>query len=95
MTCGARGPPTGSATEALNAPSYEAAMRERCSTAALALIFGRGAGVFLRMAADRGAAVSGLDVSEGLLAEAARRVPEADLDGESTGCRSRTTRSTS
>jgi len=31
------------------------------------------------MATDRGASVAGLDVSEGLLAEAARRVPAADL----------------
>ena len=69
-----------SATEELNAPSYEAALRELPPLDGRRVLdLGCGAGVFLRMAADRGAAVSGLDASEGLLAEAARRVPEADL----------------
>ena len=69
-----------SATEELNAPSYEAALRELPPLEGRRVLdLGCGAGVFLRMAADRGAAVSGLDASEGLLAEAARRVPEADL----------------
>jgi len=40
---------------------------------------GCGTGVFLRLCADRGAAVSGLDASEGLLAVARERVPEGDL----------------
>jgi SAM-dependent methyltransferase len=40
---------------------------------------GCGTGVFLRMCADRGAAVSGIDAAEGLLALAAERVPEAEL----------------
>jgi ubiquinone/menaquinone biosynthesis C-methylase UbiE len=40
---------------------------------------GCGTGVFLRMCADRGAVVSGLDAAEGLLAVARERVPEADL----------------
>ena len=40
---------------------------------------GCGTGVFLRMCADRGAAVSGLDAADGLLALARSRVPEADL----------------
>jgi len=40
---------------------------------------GCGTGVFLRMCADRGASVSGLDAAEGLLELARQRVPEADL----------------
>lgn len=40
---------------------------------------GCGTGVFLRMCADRGAAVAGLDAAEGLLEIAGERVPEADL----------------
>jgi SAM-dependent methyltransferase len=40
---------------------------------------GCGTGVFLRLCADRGANVSGLDASEGLLEVARERVPEADL----------------
>ena len=40
---------------------------------------GCGTGVFLRLCADRGADVSGLDASEGLLEVARERVPEADL----------------
>ncbi|HEY8583467.1 MAG TPA: class I SAM-dependent methyltransferase [Capillimicrobium sp.] len=40
---------------------------------------GCGTGVFLRLCADRGARVDGLDASEGLLAVARRRVPEAAL----------------
>jgi SAM-dependent methyltransferase len=40
---------------------------------------GCGAGTFLRLAADRGADVQGLDASEGLLAHARARVPGAQL----------------
>ena len=40
---------------------------------------GCGAGTFLRLAADRGADVKGLDASEGLLAHARARVPGAPL----------------
>jgi ubiquinone/menaquinone biosynthesis C-methylase UbiE len=40
---------------------------------------GCGTGVFLRLCADRGAAVAGIDASEELLAVARERVPEADL----------------
>lgn len=43
------------------------------------LDIGCGTGVFLRLAADSGARVFGLDASEALLALARRRVPEADL----------------
>jgi SAM-dependent methyltransferase len=69
-----------SATEERNAPSYEAALRQLPQLDGRRVLdLGCGAGVFLRMAADGGAAVTGLDASEGLLREAARRVPEADL----------------
>ena len=40
---------------------------------------GCGTGVFLRLCADRGADVSGLDASDGLLEIARERVPEADV----------------
>ncbi len=40
---------------------------------------GCGTGVFLRLCADRGASVSGIDATEDLLARARTRVPEADL----------------
>jgi SAM-dependent methyltransferase len=40
---------------------------------------GCASGAFLRLAADRGARVSGLDASEALIALARGRVPEADL----------------
>ena len=40
---------------------------------------GCGTGVFLRMCADRGAVVAGLDGSEAMIARARVRVPEADL----------------
>lgn len=40
---------------------------------------GCGAGMFLRLAADRGTDVNGLDASEGLLAHARARVPGAPL----------------
>ena len=40
---------------------------------------GCGAGMFLRVAADRGADVTGIDASEGLLAHARKRVPGAPL----------------
>jgi SAM-dependent methyltransferase len=40
---------------------------------------GCGTGVFLRMCADRGAQVSGIDSAEGLLRLAQARVPEAEL----------------
>jgi ubiquinone/menaquinone biosynthesis C-methylase UbiE len=69
-----------SATEAQQAPVYEAALRHApVRTGDRVLDVGCATGVFLRMCADRGAAVSGLDASEGLLALARERVPEADL----------------
>src|SRR5436305_6622700 len=46
---------------------------------------GCGAGLVLRLAADRGADVSGLDASEGMLTHARRRVPGAALAGRDRG----------
>ena len=46
---------------------------------AAVLDIGCGSGVFLRLAADRGAHVFGLDASEALIEVARERVPEADL----------------
>ena len=40
---------------------------------------GCGSGVFLRLAADRGAKPYGIDASEALVAVARSRVPEADV----------------
>jgi SAM-dependent methyltransferase len=69
-----------SATEERNAPSYEAALAQLPPLAGRRVLdLGCGAGVFLHMAAGRGARVAGVDASPGLLAEAARRVPDADL----------------
>jgi ubiquinone/menaquinone biosynthesis C-methylase UbiE len=58
-------------------PTYEAVL-ERTGGASV-LDVGCGTGVFLRLCADRGAAVAGIDGSEELLAVARERVPEADL----------------
>jgi ubiquinone/menaquinone biosynthesis C-methylase UbiE len=59
-------------------PTYEAAL-EHAGLGAAVLDVGCGAGVFLRLCADRGAAVAGVDATEALLARARARVPEADL----------------
>jgi ubiquinone/menaquinone biosynthesis C-methylase UbiE len=59
-------------------PTYEAALNAAGLGAAV-LDVGCGTGVFLRLCADRGASVAGLDATERLLARARRRVPEADL----------------
>jgi ubiquinone/menaquinone biosynthesis C-methylase UbiE len=61
-------------------PTYEAALRHVSPERGDAVLdVGCGTGVFLRLCADRGAAVSGLDASEDLLLLARTRVPEADL----------------
>jgi SAM-dependent methyltransferase len=67
-------------TEEQQRPVYEAAL-ERVGLGAgdRVLDVGCGTGVFLRLCADRGAEVSGLDASENLLAVARGRVPGADL----------------
>jgi SAM-dependent methyltransferase len=58
-------------------PTYEAVLAR--VDGASVLDAGCGTGVFLRLCADRGWAVAGLDASEELLAAARERVPEADL----------------
>jgi ubiquinone/menaquinone biosynthesis C-methylase UbiE len=67
-------------TEELQRPTYEAALRRvPVGAGERVLDVGCGTGVFLRMCADRGASVCGIDASEGLLAVAQERVPEAEL----------------
>jgi SAM-dependent methyltransferase len=61
-------------------PVYEAALeRTGLRPRDRVLDVGCGTGVFLRLCADRGAEVTGLDASENLLAVARGRVPEAEL----------------
>jgi SAM-dependent methyltransferase len=67
-------------TEDQQLPTYEAAIRRvGIEPGQLVLDVGCGAGVFLRLAADRGARTSGIDASETLVALARSRVPEADV----------------
>ena len=67
-------------TEEQQLPTYEAALdRLDVGHGRRVLEVGCGSGVFLRAAADRGAAVTGLDASERLVELARRRVPEADI----------------
>lgn len=62
------------------APAREAVARAAGITAgALVLDVGCGSGEFCELAAARGARVSGIDVAEGLVEIARRRLPEADL----------------
>ena len=62
------------------APAYEAALDAlRVGSSTRLLDAGCGAGMFLRLAADRGADVHRLDASEGLLAHARGGVPGAPL----------------
>ena len=76
---GAR-PDDWAANEEQQRPTYEEAIRQvGSSPGERVLEVGCGSGVFLRLAADRGAQVTGLDASEALLAIARQRVPEADL----------------
>ena len=66
-------------TEEQQLPTYEAVLRRHRSRRRPLLDVGCGTGVFLRLCADRGASVSGIDATEGLLASPRTRVPEADL----------------
>jgi SAM-dependent methyltransferase len=67
-------------TEEQQVPTYEAAIRRvGIEPGHLVLDVGCGSGVFLRLAADRGARPSGIDASEALVALARSRVPEADV----------------
>jgi SAM-dependent methyltransferase len=62
------------------APAYEAALDAlQVGPSTRLLDAGCGAGMFLRLAADRGADVHGLDASDGLLAHARARVPGAEI----------------
>ena len=61
-------------------PTYAATLgRVALATGDRVLDVGCGTGVFLRMCADRGAVVAGLDGSEAMITRARARVPEADL----------------
>jgi SAM-dependent methyltransferase len=61
-------------------PTYEEAIRRvGIEPGQLVLDLGCGTGVFLRLAAERGARPFGLDASEALLEIARSRLPEADL----------------
>jgi SAM-dependent methyltransferase len=68
------------ATEEQQVPTYEEAIRRLgLQPGQRVLDIGCGAGVFLWLAADRGAQAFGLDASRALLELARRRVPDADL----------------
>ena len=67
-------------TEEQQLPTYEAALdRVGIGADQRVLEVGCGSGVFLRAAADRGAAVTGVDSSGRLVELARRRAPEAEL----------------
>jgi SAM-dependent methyltransferase len=68
------------ATEDRQVPTYDEAVRRLgIEPGQRVLDLGCGSGVFLRLAADRGAEVFGLDASQALIEIARARVPEADL----------------
>jgi len=61
-------------------PTYEATLgRVGLAAGERVLDVGCGTGVFLRLCADRGAVVAGLDSSAAVIARARARVPEAEL----------------
>jgi len=67
-------------TEEQQLPTYEAALdRVGVGAGQRVLEVGCGSGVFLRAAAERGAAVTGVDSSERLVELAGGRVPDAEL----------------
>jgi SAM-dependent methyltransferase len=66
--------------EPLFAPMYEAVLdRAAIGVGAKVLDVGCGSGLFLSIAANRGAAVAGVDAAEGLLAIARDRTPRGDF----------------
>ncbi|HWB56340.1 MAG TPA: class I SAM-dependent methyltransferase [Gaiellaceae bacterium] len=68
------------ANEDQQRPTYEEAIRQvGVEDGASVLDIGCGSGVFLRLAADRGARAYGLDASEALIEIARERVPDGDL----------------
>jgi SAM-dependent methyltransferase len=67
-------------SEEQHGPGYEAALERIAPIAGQRVLdVGCGAGVFLRLVADRGAQPYGIDAAETLIALARERVPEADL----------------
>jgi SAM-dependent methyltransferase len=67
-------------TEDQQLPTYEEAIRRvQIEPGRRVLDVGCGSGVFLRLAADRGAKPFGVDASEALVSVARSRVPEADV----------------
>src|SRR5262245_2185208 len=77
---GAR-PEDWAANEDQQTPTYEAALeRVELHPGDRVLDIGCGSGAFLRLAADRGASVAGLDASEALIEVARRRLPGAELE---------------
>jgi len=63
-----------------NQPLFEALLDATATRSGTRLLdIGSGSGLLMSLAAGRGAAVAGVDVSPGLLAVAAARLPEADL----------------
>jgi SAM-dependent methyltransferase len=77
---GAR-PDDWAANEDQQTPTYEAALaRVELRPGDRVLDIGCGSGAFLRLAADRGATVAGLDASEALIDVARRRLPGAELE---------------
>jgi SAM-dependent methyltransferase len=67
-------------SEEQQVPTYEAALEHVALDPGQSVLdVGCGAGVFLRLVADRGARAFGLDAADALIAEARERVPEADL----------------
>src|SRR3954470_15905839 len=66
--------------EAHNRPLFEAVLDAAGVTRGTSLLdVGCGSGLALEMAHARGATVSGIDISPGLLAVARERLPDADL----------------
>jgi ubiquinone/menaquinone biosynthesis C-methylase UbiE len=78
MPIWAEDPDAWASIEEQQLPTYEAALNA-AGLGERVLDVGCGSGVFLRVCADRGAQVTGLDGSAALLARARARVPEADL----------------
>src|SRR5262245_42478583 len=69
-----------STSEEQHVPGYEAALEHIGSLRGQRVLdIGCGAGVFLRLVADRGAEPVGIDASESLIGLARKRIPEGDL----------------
>src|SRR5690242_13811153 len=67
-------------SEDMQRPTYEAALRRTGLEAGWRVLdIGCGAGAFLRLVADGGAAPHGIDASDALIGFARARLPNADL----------------